>query len=117
LLEKIIKEYWRSEDVEELKDGLSKLSNDHAPFYEQCAAWVKQSEKERQALEEAREKGEPVPDAPESMPFGASDFGHQFTMDKALAALREDEIMCSICGYFPYQPTKTDVSPTCVFRG
>ena len=110
MLEQTIKESWAIEDVERLKHGLSKMSDDHTPFYEQCAAWVRQSEKERQAAKEATEINENGPQVPETMPFGRSEFGHRFKMDKMLAALQEEDIICGICGQLPYEPTKTDVS-------
>lgn len=115
MLEQTIKESWAPEDVEILRDGLSKMSVDHTPFYEQCAAWVKQSEKERRAIKEAKELGDKVPRAPESMPFGTSAFGHRFKMDKMLAALQEEESICGICGQLPCEPKKTDVSCCYVF--
>jgi hypothetical protein len=110
LLESTIKDSWTPEDVQRLKDGLAKLSDDHTPFYDQCAAWVKQSEEERRALKEAKKRGDAIPERVEIMPFGSSDFGHCFAMGNALDSIGEEEVVCGICGYVPHDPRKTSVS-------
>lgn len=112
MMEQTIKEFWTAEDVEKLKRSLSRFSAVTTPFYEQCEAWVKNSEKGRRASKEVTEIDENRP-TPESMAFGASDFGHIFKMDKELASLSEEEIVtrvaCGICGDLPPGAVKTDV--------
>jgi hypothetical protein len=115
MLEQTIKDSWTANDVQELRERLSTLKTDHTPFYEQCKAWVAKSEDERRTEREARERGECVADMSESMPFGRSDYGHSFKMDKVLATLSEEEMnsrfLCAICCDMPVQATITDVSP------
>lgn len=120
MLEETIKECWGEEEIEMLKEGLEKLSADRTPFYEQCAAWVKQSEKERQVRKEAS-KGGNVSRIAQSMPFGASDFGHHFKMHHLLTEKPAEEIVCGICGNLVGEGTRTDVCPfytmfVCIFE-
>jgi hypothetical protein len=114
MLERTIRESWTSEDLNDLRRKLSRLATDHTPFYEQCKLWVTQSEEERKAAQEARDRGEQAPGALEAMPFGRSDYGHKFVMDKAIASLSEkqlyERVVCSLCSDIPMQPTSTDVS-------
>lgn len=115
MLEQTIKDCWTSQDVQELRQRLSALENDHTPFYEQCKAWVTKSEYERRTEREARERGEFVTDMPESMPFGRSDYGHSFKLDKVFGTLNEEQmnarVLCAICCDIPDQATITDVRP------
>jgi SNF2 family DNA or RNA helicase len=107
MLEETMKECWGDDEIEMLKEGLAKLSEDHTPFYEQCAAWVKLSGKQRQARKEASEHGTNASQIPESMPFGTSDFGHHFKMHHLLTEKPAEEIICSICGNLVGEGTKT----------
>ena len=108
MLEQTIREYWTAEDLQKLKHAVSRFSNANTPFYKQCESWAAKPRKGRNAA------GENGKHASESMPFGTSDFGHSFKMDKALASLSEEEmftrIACGICGDLPEEPMKTDVS-------
>ena len=110
MLERTIKESWTAEDVAELNSKLTRLSANAKPFYEQCKVWVEESEAEREA---ARARGESVAEPGEVMPFGRSDFGRSFELDKALTTLSEKElysrVTCSICSDVPIQPTQTSV--------
>ena len=114
MLERTIRESWTSEDVHELQTRFKQLKKNDTPFYEQCKIWVSQSEEERKKAQEAKEKGEVVPDSLETMPFGRSTYGHKFRMDKALGTLKEKElysrVVCCICSDIPSVPTATDVS-------
>lgn len=108
MLERTIKESWTLEDVSELRVRLDSISNANSkPFYEQCKVWVEKSEEERQA---ARDRGE------EMLPFGRGEYGHVFTMEKALSSLSErqlfDRVVCGHCADVPMDATKTDVSST-----
>ncbi|KAI9051714.1 hypothetical protein LZ554_004754 [Drepanopeziza brunnea f. sp. 'monogermtubi'] len=108
MLERTIKESWTTEDLHELQSGLGKLKNNARPFYEQCKVWVEQSEARRN---ERRDRGEDVPDD-EMLPFGRSDYGREFNMEKVLKTLNEQElygrVTCSICSDLPIDPTQTD---------
>ncbi|PBP21187.1 hypothetical protein BUE80_DR007992 [Diplocarpon rosae] len=110
MLEHTIKESWTLEDLQELTLRLRKLKDapNSRPFYEQCKLWVEQSEARRA---ERRQRGEVVPDE-EMLPFGRSDYGHNFNMEKALKTLDEEELFkrvtCSICSDFPMEPMRTD---------
>jgi hypothetical protein len=112
MLERTIKEAWTLEDVEELRARLSRLAHAEKlqPFYEQTKVWVEQSEAEREA---AKAMGEDVK-AGELIPFGRSDYGHSFNIDKALGTLSEqemfDRVVCGLCQDVPLVPVKTDVS-------
>ena len=112
-----MRECWTSEDLEELVSRLSRLKNRDSPFFAQCNAWVGQTEDQRRAANEARDRGEYVPDMSESMAFGKSNYGHSFDMDKALATLSEEDmfprVICTLCSdIILINPTKTDV---CLF--
>ncbi|KAI6708159.1 hypothetical protein JHW43_009312 [Diplocarpon mali] len=110
MLERTIKESWTFEDLQVLTLQLRKLKHtpNARPFYEQCKLWVEQSETRRA---ERRERGDLVPDD-EMLPFGRSDYGHNFSIEKALRTLDEEELFkrvtCSICSDFPMDPRKTD---------
>jgi len=68
--------------------------------------WVEQSEAARQA---ARERGEEEV----ILPFGQGDYGHSFSIEKALSSLSEKELFkrttCSLCSDLPEKALKTDV--------
>jgi len=113
MLERTIRESWTSEDVHELQTRLKQRKKDQTPFYDQCKIWVCQSEEERKKAQEAKERGEAVPESLETMQFGRSDYGHKFRMDKALVTLGEKElysrVVCCLCSDIPSVPTATDV--------
>jgi hypothetical protein len=117
MLERTIKESWTAEDVAELKSKLHRLSANAKPFYEQCKVWVEQSDAEKEA---ARARGENVTEGGEVMPFGRSDYGHSFVIDKALSSLSEKElysrVACSLCSDVPMQPTQTSVCITSLLQ-
>lgn len=110
MLERVVKESWTLEDVEELRRGLSPLKHNTTPFYELCKAWVAQSEDGRRTSKAIGETSE-LPT--KSMPFGKSDYGHSFNMDKVLASLSEEEmlarVVCILCVDIHHQATITDV--------
>ena len=118
MLERTIKESWTSEDVAELKSKLHRLSTNVKPFYEQCKVWVEQSEADREAV---RASGETAAEPGEVMPFGRSDYGHSFVINKPLSTLSEKDlysrVTCSRCSDIPIQPTQTSVSVKSPFRG
>jgi hypothetical protein len=96
------------EDVAELKSRLAKFNGKpHKPFYEQCQLWVEQSAAQRAA---AKERGE---EEDIMLPFGQGNFGHKFTMDKALKTLSDkalfERVLCSACADVPVNAHKTDV--------
>jgi len=113
MLERTIKEAWTLEDVEELRSRLSRFAQAEKlqPFYEQTKVWVEQSEAER---ETAKARGEEVREPGMIIPFGRSDYGHSFNIDKALETLSEqemfDRVVCGLCQDVPQVPMKTDVS-------
>jgi hypothetical protein len=114
MLERTIRESWTSEDVNELRRRLNRLKVvSSLPFYEQCRLWVSQGEEERKASQEARDRGEDVPQTLGAMPFGIGNYGHAFSMDKALRTLNDknmwERVTCAICSDIPMQPTTTDV--------
>jgi hypothetical protein len=124
MLERTIKESWTLEDVAELRSRLKRLTNQtNKPFYEQCQVWVQDAQARRDALRAAAEErgeefvegmlGEDGEDM-EELPFGQGDFGHRFSMDKALKTLSEKElfkrVVCSSCADVPQNAHKTDVS-------
>ncbi|KUJ16639.1 uncharacterized protein LY89DRAFT_647352 [Mollisia scopiformis] len=108
MLERTIKESWTLEDVTELQDKLAKLSNheNRKPFYEQCKAWVEQSERHRQ---NAHDTGEEVGFA---APFGRGDYGANFDFAPALDNLDEKDlfarVVCCVCTDVPVGAVKTD---------
>jgi hypothetical protein len=115
MLERTIKESWTLEDVAELKSRLARINaQPNKPFYEQCKLWVEQSEERRAA---ARERGE---EEDVMIPFGQGNFGHKFSMDKALKTLNEkalfERVTCSACSDVPDNAVKTDVRPILPFQ-
>ncbi|KAL2066010.1 hypothetical protein VTL71DRAFT_2081 [Oculimacula yallundae] len=108
MLERTIKESWTMEDVQELKKLLGKFQTNGKPFYEQCKLWVETNEAHRAA---ARARGENVADD-EMLPFGHSNYGHEFDISRALKTLNETElyerVTCSICADVPINAQRTD---------
>ena len=76
--------------------------------------WVTQSEEERQAARDRGEEVDEIGQIGDSMPFGISDYGHAFKIDRALKTLSEKDmysrVTCSLCSDLPRSPMLTDVS-------
>lgn len=114
LLESTVKQLLNLEDIQHLKRQLRQLGRNKRPMYEQIELWVQEGQEER----EAGADGKPTPESGEAMPFGQSEFGTYFKMDKFLNGLNDKELMervvCKICGDLPRDAQITDVSFTAI---
>jgi hypothetical protein len=114
LLESTIRDILTPEDLKSLKNNLWDLSKSKQPLYEQIQQWVQEGSAWRERPRDPDESETQEVQISGGMPFGRSEFGKSFDMNRYLDAIDGPELMenviCKLCGDQPTNAQITNVS-------